>query len=90
MYVLAEVYETDIARVKPGQSVEASSGALSKPLTGKVERVGTSLFKREVRDLDPQSDADARVVQVRIRLDESEEAARFVGLQVDARIFTDN
>ena len=90
MYILAEVYETDIAGVKAGQAVEASSGALSKTLSGKVERIGTSVFKREVRDLDPQADADARVVQVRVRLDESEEAARFVGLQVDTRIFTNN
>ncbi len=89
MYILAEVYETDIAGVKVGQAVEASSGALSKTLNGKVDRIGTSVFKREVRDLDPQADADARVVQVRVRLDESEEAARFVGLQVDTRIYTD-
>lgn len=90
MYILAEVYETDIAQVKAGQTVEASSSALSKTLSGKVERIGTSLFRREVRDLDPQADADARIVQVRVRLDESEEAGRFVGLQVDARILTDN
>jgi HlyD family secretion protein len=89
MYVLAEVYETDIARVKIGQAVEISSGALSKTFNGKVERIGTSVFKREVRDIDPQADVDARIVQVRVRLDESEEAARFVGLQVNARIYTD-
>jgi HlyD family secretion protein len=90
MYVLAEVYETDMGRVRQGQSVEVSSPALSKTLTGKIERLGTSVFKRQVRSIDPQADADARVVQVRARLDDSEEAARFVGLQVDVRINTEN
>jgi len=86
MYVLAEVYESDASRVRLGASAEVSSSALSKPLTGIVDRVGTSVFKRQVRSLDPQADADARVVQVRIRLNDSEEAARFVDLQVDVLI----
>jgi HlyD family secretion protein len=89
MYVLAEVYETDMSRVQLGQSVDVTSPALSKPLTGKVDLLGTSVFKRQVRSVDPQADADARVVQVRVRLDESEEASRFVGLQVDLLFHTD-
>jgi HlyD family secretion protein len=88
MYVLAEVYETDMARVRLGQMVHVTSPALSKPLTGTIDRLGTSVFKRQVRSTDPQADADARVVQVRARLDDSEEGARFVGLQVDVRIDT--
>ena len=89
MYVLAEVYESDAARVHLGARAEASSRALSSPLTGIVDRVGTNVFRRQVRGLDPQADADARVVQVRVRLDESAEAARFVNLQVDVLIDTD-
>jgi HlyD family secretion protein len=89
MYVLAEVYEADVSRVRLGQHVEISSSALSQPLTGTVERIGTNVFKRQVRNIDPQADTDARVVQVRARLDNSDEAARFVGLQVDVRIHAD-
>ena len=89
MYVLAEVYEADVSRVRLGQHVEISSSALSQPLTGTVERIGTNVFKRQVRNIDPQADADARVIQVRARLDNSDEAARFVGLQVDVRIHVD-
>jgi hypothetical protein len=65
-----------------------TSPALSKPLTGTIDRLGTSVFKRQVRSGDPQADADARVVQIRARLNDSEEGARFVGLQVDVRIDT--
>ena len=77
-----------MARVMLGQKAEISSPALSRILNGTVERLGTSVFKKQVRNLDPQADADARVVQVRIRMDESEEAARYVGLQVDVLIHT--
>jgi HlyD family secretion protein len=90
MYVLAEVYEADVSRVRIGRHVEITSNALSKPLTGSVERIGTNVFKRQVRGIDPQADADARVIQVRARLDSSEEAARFVGLQVDVQIHVDD
>jgi HlyD family secretion protein len=86
MNVLAEVYEADVSRVNIGQPVEVTSPALSKPIRGIVERIGTSVSKKQVPDLDPQADTDVRVVQVRARLDTSEEAARFVGLQVDVRI----
>jgi HlyD family secretion protein len=89
MYVLAEVYESDAARVYVGAHAEASSRALSSVLAGVVDRVGTNVFKRNVRGLDPQADADARVVQVRVRLDKSDEAARFVNLQVDVLIDTE-
>jgi HlyD family secretion protein len=77
-----------MARVRVGQSVDVSSPALSKPLKGTIDRVGTSVFKRQVRSIDPQADADARVVQVRARLADSAESSRFVGLQVDVRIDT--
>jgi HlyD family secretion protein len=86
MYVLAEVYEADVSHVRLGAGVEVTSSALSRPLTGTVERIGTNVLRRQVPDLDPQADTDVRVVQVRARLDNADEAARFVGLQVDARI----
>jgi HlyD family secretion protein len=88
MYVMAEVYETDVARVRVGQAVQVTSPSLSKTQSGVVERIGTSVFKRQVRSIDPQEDADARVIQIRARLAESEEASHFVGLQVEVRIDT--
>ncbi len=86
MYVGAEVYEGDVSRVQPGQRAEISSPALSGVLTGHVESIGTSVFRRQARVLDPQADVDTRVVNVRIRLDHSQEAARLVGLQVSVLI----
>ena len=83
MFVVAEVYETDIGRVKIGQHATAFSPALTQPLTGKVERIGLKVGKMEALATDPVSRADARVVEVEIRLDDSSSAADLTNLQVE-------
>ena len=83
MFVVAEVYETDIGRVRVGQQATAFSPALSEPLTGKVERIGLKVGKMEALATDPVSRADARVVEVEIRLDDSSRAADLTNLQVE-------
>lgn len=83
MYAVAEVYETDIGRVHLGQQARISSPALPDALHGKVERIGMKIGKKDVLSTDPVADADARVVEVRIRLDEPQLAARLTNLRVD-------
>src|SRR5262249_35942761 len=53
MYAVAEVYETDIGRVKVGHRATMKSPALRAPLTGAVERIGTKIGKLDVLDTDP-------------------------------------
>jgi HlyD family secretion protein len=89
MYVLAEVYETDIGRVRVGQRATASSRALPAPLTGTVERLGSIVTRNRVFDIDPGADVDRRVLEVRIRLDDRATAARLVNLQVAVEIEVD-
>ncbi|MBD0335052.1 MAG: efflux RND transporter periplasmic adaptor subunit [Cyanobacteria bacterium Co-bin13] len=91
MYVVAEVYETDIGLVKPGQQVTITSrnGAFDQVLTGTVERVGLQIFKNDILDDDPAANADARVVEVRVRVDQSEVVAGLTNLQVDVAIDID-
>ncbi len=83
MYAVAEVYETDIGRVKIGQHALISSPAFPRVLTGKVERIGLLIGKKDILKTDPVSDADARVVEVEIFLDDAESAARLTNLRVD-------
>ncbi|NET04851.1 MAG: ABC exporter membrane fusion protein [Merismopedia sp. SIO2A8] len=91
MYAVAEVYETDVGLVKMGQPVTVTSrnGAFAETLTGEVAEIGWQIFKNDVLDDDPAADADARVVEVKIRLDESEPVERLTNLQVDVRIDID-
>jgi HlyD family secretion protein len=86
MYAVAEVYETDIRWVQPGQAAKVSSPALPTESSGTVERVGTVIARNTEVGLDPTRSADARVVEVMIRLDRSEAAAGLLHLQVDVEI----
>ncbi len=87
MFATAEVYETDVRHIRPGQPAVVTSRAFSgTEIRGRVERVSALVHKNDVLKIDPTADADARVVEVRIRLDDSRLAARFIFLQVDVAI----
>jgi HlyD family secretion protein len=86
MYAVAEVYETDIGRVKVGQRASMRSPALDGALTGTVERIGMKIGKLDVLDTDPAARTDARVVAVDIRLDDSARGAALSNLQVEVAI----
>jgi HlyD family secretion protein len=88
MFAVAEVYETDVRYVKPGQKATIKSKAFKDDLelTGQVEQIKELVHKNDVFHIDPTADADARVVEVRIRLDNSALAARYNNLQVDVYI----
>src|SRR5262249_30831279 len=83
MYAVAEVYETDIARVRLGQRARVSTPGLPSGLTGPVERIGLQIGKKDVLGTDPVADADARVVEVEVRLDDPAPAAGLTNLRVD-------
>ncbi|MEA5550952.1 ABC exporter membrane fusion protein [Anabaena cylindrica UHCC 0172] len=79
MYVVAEVYENDINRVKLGQSATITQLNLPGELKGKVDHIGLLIAKKDVLNTDPAADIDARVVEVKIRLD-AESSQRVTGL----------
>jgi len=83
MLVIAEVYETDIGRVRIGQRVVATSPALSAPLAGTVERIGLKVGKLEALATDPVGRTDARVIEVDVALDDSSIASGLTNLQVE-------
>lgn len=89
MEVVAEVYESDIDRVRLGQSVRITSenGGFDGALIGKVLRISPQVRQRVVVSTDPTGDADARVVEVRIQLDRSDMAKvrQLAGLKTISR-----
>jgi HlyD family secretion protein len=82
MHVLTEVYETDVAAVRPGQRATITSPALRQALGGVVVEIGRLVSRNVVLDVDPAAAADRRVVEVKIRLDDSAVASHLVDLQV--------
>jgi HlyD family secretion protein len=83
MYAIAEVYETDIGRVRVGQRAQIRSPALGRTVAGSVERIGLRIGKQDVLGTDPVAETDARVVEVEVRLDDPEPAARLTNLRVE-------
>lgn len=88
MFVVAEVYETDVGLVRVGQPaiITSRNGAFDETLSGRVAEIGWQVFKNNVLDDDPAANADARVVEVKVQLDDSRPVEALTNLQVDVRI----
>jgi HlyD family secretion protein len=87
MQVVAEVYETDVAKLRRwGQpKVTIRSRALPNDLAGTLTSIGTVIARNAVFDVDPTADTDRRVFEVLVTLDKSSDAAtaaQFLNLQV--------
>jgi HlyD family secretion protein len=86
MYVSAEVYETDIGRVHAGQRATITSNLFPGELHGTVEQIGAEVAKSEVLPEDPVAFSDARIVKVKIRLDDSKPVAGLIRGRVNVVI----
>lgn len=86
MFVIAEVYETDIRRVKKGQRAEIGAEFFASRVTGTVEQIGLAVSRNDIYKIDPSAFSDARIVEVKIRLDDSAAVAGLIEAQVNVRI----
>ncbi len=89
MEAVIEVYESDINRVKVGEPVTliSENGGFEGDLSGTVERISPEVRQRQVLSTDPTGDADARIIEVVVRLDarSTQRVSRLSGLKVIAR-----
>jgi HlyD family secretion protein len=99
MYAVAQVYETDVHRIRPGQAARISSRALEAVLQkalqkdhmpGVVESVGRTVSRNSLFAVNPAAETDRRVVEVKIRLERSDVVASFVNMEVQVTIDVDN
>ncbi|MEM8810518.1 MAG: HlyD family efflux transporter periplasmic adaptor subunit [Cyanobacteria bacterium P01_G01_bin.38] len=92
MYAIAEVYETEITRVRQGQpaTIISEYGGVDGELSGTVEHVGMQIGKRTLdsESANPATDQNERVVEVRVRIDpkDSERVAALTNMQVRVQI----
>jgi HlyD family secretion protein len=83
MFVIAEVYETDISRVRVGQHATISGDLLgTTTLTGVVERIANNVKDATVMPGDTVTFSDKRIVETVIRLDRNQPAASLIGGRV--------
>ena len=90
MEALLEVYESDIDRVRLGQSVRLTSenGGFAGTLRGTIFRISPQVRQRQVLSTDPSGDVDARIVEVRVALapEDAWRVRALTGLKVIARL----
>ena len=94
MYAIAEVYETDIGKVKIGQPARISSeyGGFEGKLKGTVEHLGLQVGAKQLSEgsQDPTQDENSRIVEVKIRI-EPEDSKKVAGLtNMKVRVEIDN
>ncbi|MFM2060660.1 MAG: hypothetical protein RLZZ507_330 [Cyanobacteriota bacterium] len=89
MNVIAEVYQTDIQKVRVGQKAIITSPAFSEKIQGTVREIGWQVDRQKIFSINPTSDTDRRIVEVKISLDnptDSKNVSRLTNLQVDVSI----
>jgi HlyD family secretion protein len=88
MVAVAEVYETDVKRLKIGQKAVITSEAFIGEAIGQVKEIGLQIYKNKVLNTDPTAATDARVVEVKVLLDpiSSRKVKAFTNLEVTVAI----
>lgn len=88
MEVIAEVYQTDIGKIRPGQTATITSPTFSGELNGTVHLVGLQVSQQRVFSDQPGENLDRKIVEVRIRLGaaDSQKVANLTNLQVQVAI----
>ncbi len=87
---VAEVHESDVAVIAINDPVEIRSSALTKTLSGRVQRIDRVVGAVQLRSPNPMARADFRAIPVWILIDPSdtEVAAQRLQLQVEVSITT--
>jgi len=89
MYVVAEVYETDITKVRLGQTVIITSEAFTGKIKGTVADIGLQVGRQNIFNTNPGSNTDNRIVDVKIRINnlaDNQRLSTLTNLQVQALI----
>jgi HlyD family secretion protein len=88
MEAIAEVYQSDVSKVRVGQRVRVSSEAIEGELIGTVSKIGSQVRRQTIVNTDPSTNIDARIVEVHVQLDRSssQKAAKSTNLQVRVTI----
>ena len=88
MLAVAEIYQSDVDKVRLGQQAKITSDSFQGELLGNVEYIGLQVLRQNIVNTDPSANIDARVVEVKVRLDavSSRKVAGLTNLQVKVAI----
>lgn len=88
MVAVAEVYQSDIGKVKTGQKALVKGQGFNGELQGTVSLIGLQVNQQNVFSNQPGENLDKRVIEVKIRLtpEDSKRVAGLTNLQVQTAI----
>lgn len=88
MVAVAEVYQTDVGKVKIGQQAVITGAAIAGELQGKVVYIDLQVSQQKVFSNQPGENLDRRVVEVKILLnpEDSQKVSALTNLQIQAAI----
>lgn len=88
MIAVAEVYQTDIGKIRVGQLSVITSQAFDGEIKGTVAQIGNQVERQKVFSDQPGENLDRRIVEVKIRLnpEHSKRVAGLTNLQVQTVI----
>ncbi len=88
MVAVAEVYQSDISKIKLGQNAVVSGQAFDGEVKGKVYQVGLEVKQQNVFANQPGENLDRRIVEVKIRInpEDTKRVAGLTNLQVQTAI----
>ena len=72
MVAIAEVYQTDIEKVRTGQNVRITSPAFTGELQGTVSQIDRQVSQQKVFSSQPGENLDRRIIEVKIRIQDSD------------------
>jgi HlyD family secretion protein len=81
MYAIAEVPDTQIGFVHVGYRAKVTIDGLPAELHGKVQQIGSEVGRNELLYTDEAALSDARVVEVKILLDDGQSTAHLIHAQ---------
>lgn len=88
MVAVAEVYQSDISKVKLGQPAVITGEAFTGKVKGKVSQIGLQVSRQNVFSNQPGENLDRRVIEVKISVnpEDVEKVASLSNLQVQTEI----
>jgi HlyD family secretion protein len=88
MVAIAEIYQTDIDKIRLGQSATITGQGFSGEVKGTVSEIGLQVSRQNVFSSEPGENLDRRIVEVKIRLNpaSSKRVAGLTNLQVQTAI----
>lgn len=67
--IVAEVYESDLPKVKVGQQARINALGFTRMYSAEVRELGFQVKKNDLNDTDPLADRDNRIIEVRLTLE---------------------